>query len=57
MIDEELLRKANNKFFIADEFNHALKDLMNRKYALYMHLNISSFTTIKNRVIATSCLI
>ena len=40
IIEEELLRKANNKFFIPDEFNHALKDLVNRKYALYMHLNI-----------------
>ena len=35
-----MLRKANNKFFTPDEFNHALKDLVNRKYALYMHLNI-----------------
>ena len=41
IIDEELLRKANNKFFTLNEFNHALKDLVNRKYALYMHLNIS----------------
>ena len=41
-MDEELLRKANNKFFTPNELNHALKDLVNRKYALYMHLNISS---------------
>ena len=39
--DEELLGKANNKSFNPNEFNHALKDLVNRKYALYMHLNIS----------------
>ena len=44
IIDEELLRKANNKFFTPNEFNHALKDLVNRKYALYMHLNISSLS-------------
>ena len=42
--DEELLRKTNNKFFTPNEFNHALKDLVNRKYALYMHLNISSLS-------------
>ena len=41
IIDKKLLRKANNKFFTSDEFNHALKDLVNRKYTLYMHLNIS----------------
>ena len=44
IIDEELLRKANNKFFTPNEFNHALKDLVNRKYALCMHLNISSLS-------------
>ena len=32
--DEELLQKANNKFFTPNEFNYALKDLLNRKYAL-----------------------
>ena len=32
--DEELLRKANNTFFTPNEFNHALKDLLNRKYAI-----------------------
>ena len=37
IIDEELLRK----FFTPNKFNHALKDLVNRKYALCMHLNIS----------------
>ena len=44
IIDEELLRKANNKFFTPNEFNHALKDLVNRNYALYIHLNISSLS-------------
>ena len=44
IIDEELLRKANNNFFKPNEFNHPLKDLVNRKYALYMHLNISSLS-------------
>ena len=39
IIDEELLRKAN-KFFTPNEFNHALEDLVNRKHALYMHINI-----------------
>ena len=43
IIDEELRRKANNKFFTPNEF-HALKDLVNRKYALYMHLNISALS-------------
>ena len=33
IIDEELLRKANHKFFTPNQFNHALKDLVNRKYA------------------------
>ena len=32
--DEELLQKANNKFFTPNKFNYALKDLLNRKYAL-----------------------
>ena len=26
IIDEEPVRKANNKFFTPNEFNHALKD-------------------------------
>ena len=30
IIDEELLSKANNKFFAPDEFNQALKKLANR---------------------------
>ena len=34
-IIEKLLIKANNKLFTLDKFNHALKDLVNRKYALY----------------------
>ena len=38
------MRKTNNKFFTPNEFNHALKDLVNRKYAIYMHLNISSLS-------------
>ena len=42
IIDDELLRKANSKFVASSEFNHALKDLVNIKYALHMHLNISS---------------
>ena len=42
--DERLLRRANNKFFTPNEFNHALKDLVNRKYALYMHLNVPSLS-------------
>ena len=42
--DERLLRRANNKFFTPNEFNHALKDLVNREYALYIHLNISSLS-------------
>ena len=41
--DVELLREANNKFFTPNESNHALKDLVNKKYAL-MHLNISSLS-------------
>ena len=44
IIGDELLRKANNKFFKPNEFNHALKDLVNRRYALYMHVNISSLS-------------
>ena len=28
MMDEELIRKASNKFFTPYEFNHALKDLL-----------------------------
>ena len=28
MMDEELLRKASNKFFTPYEFNHAVKDLL-----------------------------
>ena len=44
IIDEELLRKANNKFLTPNEFNHALQDLVNRKYALYMYLKISSLS-------------
>ena len=44
IIHEELLRKANNKFFTQNKFNHALKDLVNKKYALYMHLNILSLS-------------
>ena len=31
IIDQELLRKANNRFFTPNEFNHALEDLVNRK--------------------------
>ena len=42
VINEELLRKASNRFFTPNEFNHAVKNLVNRKYALYIHLNISS---------------
>ena len=42
IIDEKLLRKAN-KFFTPNKFNHALKDLVNRKHALYMHINILSY--------------
>ena len=44
IIDEEPLRKTTNKFFTPNEFNHALKDLVNRKFVLYMHLNISSLS-------------
>ena len=44
IIDEEHIRRANNKFFTLNEFNHALKDLANRKYALYMHLSILSLS-------------
>ena len=44
IIDEELLKKANNKFFTPNEFNNALKDLLKRKYTLYMHLNILSLS-------------
>ena len=43
-VDEELLRKENNKFFTPNEFNHALKHLVNRKYVPYIHLNISSLS-------------
>ena len=43
IIDQELLRKANNKLFTPDEFNHALKDLVNRKYHHYL-------STIKNYI-------
>ena len=42
IIDDELLRKANSKFVASSEFNHALKDLVNIKYALHMYLNILS---------------
>ena len=38
----DAITERNNKFFTPNEFNHALKDLINRKYVLYMHLNISS---------------
>ena len=56
IIDEELLSKANNKYFTPNEFNHSVNDLVNRKYALHMHLKILSlFTTIKNYI--TLCLI
>ena len=33
-VDEELPRKENNKFFTPSEFNHALKDLVNRTFCL-----------------------
>ena len=48
--DEELLRNANNTFLTPNEFNHALKDLVNRKYALYMHLNISSLSYYRQKL-------
>ena len=43
LIEKELLSKASNKFFTTDEFNHSIRELANKKYALYMQLKIWSF--------------
>ena len=53
IIDEELLRKANNKFLTPNEFNHALKDLVNRN----MHFTCikTYLTIIKNHTRAIPC--
>ena len=41
-LDEELLTKANNKFYTPDEFNNALQNLNMASQLFSMHLNISS---------------
>ena len=41
----------NNKFFTPNEFNHALQDLVNRKYAPYITSKHHHYlTTIKNYI-------
>ena len=42
-LDEELLSKANNKFYTPDEFNNTLKSLNMASQFFSMHLNILSF--------------
>ena len=42
--DEEILKKANNKFYIPDEFNNAMKSLNLASQLFFMHLNISSLS-------------
>ena len=42
--DEEILKKANNKFYTPDEFNNAMKSLNLASQLFYMHLNISSLS-------------
>ena len=42
--DEEILKKANNKFHTPDEFNNAMKSLNLASQLFFMHLNISSLS-------------
>ena len=42
--DEEILKKANNKFHTPDEFNNAMKSLNLASQLFCMHLNISSLS-------------
>ena len=42
--DEEILKKANNRFYIPDEFNNAMKSLNLASQLFFMHLNISSLS-------------
>ena len=42
--DEEILKKANNKFYTPDEFNNAMKSLNLASQLFCMHLNISSLS-------------
>ena len=43
-LDEELLSKASDKLYTADEFNNALKNLSMVSKFFSMHLNISSLS-------------
>ena len=40
--DEEILKKANNRFYTPDEFNNAVKNLNLASQLFCIHLNISS---------------
>ena len=42
--DEEILKKANNRFYTPDEFNTALKSLNLASQLFCVHLNISSLS-------------
>ena len=42
--DEKILKKANNRFYTAGEFNTALKNLNLASQLFCMHLNISSLS-------------
>ena len=42
--DEEILKKANNRFYTPDEFNTALKSFNLASQLFCMHLNISSLS-------------
>ena len=42
--DEEILKKANNRFYTSDEFNTALKSFNLASQLFCMHLNISSLS-------------
>ena len=43
-LDEELLSKANNKFYTPNEFNNTIKNLNMASQFFSMHLNISSLS-------------
>ena len=43
-MDEEILKKASNRFYTPDEFNTALKSFNLASQLLCMHLNISSLS-------------
>ena len=42
--DEEILKKANNRFYTPDEFNTALKSFNLASQLFCIHLNISSLS-------------